>query len=307
MCNEFNNVICENHRLFYKNLWNKFKDYADTNFCKEFNIDEKKYQRIWEMYLCNVLLEKGCDLAHGKELTPSVPNNEGPDFIAKDNIYIECICPKKGESNDKVNAPCVFDMNDIKFVQISGDKEHFEYMKKHGIYNINYNTDFDVIRKILLRIVGSIKEKYKKYELWSHKKWFCNEFPYIIAINTFELGYIQHPDMPYVVKAVLGADEQFINLGSQNSFWTFRKEIQKSSGAKIDVDLFCNDEYNEISGILFSNEDCYNYANNIGKDCFLIQNPYAKNKIPDEFSVKFNEFIISISEDSTWTVKKVER
>ena len=55
--------------------------------------------------------------------------------------------------------------------------------------------------------------------------------------------------------------------------------------------FFRDNTYNEISGILYSNEYAYSYThgntNALGRDCVLFKNPFAKNELPDEFSSKF--------------------
>lgn len=292
MNHEFNLTIHQDKFDFYQMLWNKFKPYADTNFLTELHNIEKHQQRIWEMYFCSVLLERDVNLVHRSDLDIHGPKNEGPDFITKNKIYIECISPTKGyEGNcNSLNTPYRSTINNPEFVQIAGNRHHDEKLAQLGI-SCDIKYDFDVERKILLRITQSINEKYKKYKKWQSKKWFCDNYAYIIAINTFDLEYIQNPYMPYVIKSLFGIDNQMIDFNNKYSFWTYKKSIKKNN-SDIDITYFCNDSYNEISGIIFSNESSHNYSNKIGGDCFIIKNPYAKSKIPNDFSSKFNEFTV---------------
>lgn len=110
----------------FNKLWNKYKIYADSHFLTQVKINF--HQRTWEMYLGNVLLEKGLKIES---------NNEGPDFIVKDIGYIECVAPTKGDNTktDSVPEPYI--------------------AKKPGDIRLN-SVPFD---KIILRITQVLKDK----------------------------------------------------------------------------------------------------------------------------------------------------
>lgn len=51
----------ERRRELFEALWPAFEPYADPNFLQE--LRKHFHQRTWEMYLCNVLLQKGLPAA----------------------------------------------------------------------------------------------------------------------------------------------------------------------------------------------------------------------------------------------------
>lgn len=235
----------KDRRIFFDKLWKKFKPYADKNFTKEI----KKYfhQRSWEMYLGNILLNKWFQIKS---------NNEGPDFIIDNNIYIECIAPTKGDQQKQDSVPAVF--------WATNPKE---------IYAQDVPTD-----KMILRITQAIKEKaINQYEKWKTKKWFDKDAIFIVAINSGDLEHIQdYLNIPLVIKALFGLDCLQISQAWNQSF-AWREDIKKWD-ITIPVNYFTSNEFNFVSGVIFSDKNILYYQEN-KDDCLFVNNPYAKNKI----------------------------
>lgn len=116
--------------------WEAHKKYADTKFLKKLKKEDFIW-RSWEMFMSYLLTEQDFQLSS---------NNEWPDLIINNSIYLECIAPKKWEWEDKVT--------------------NHEITNKVSSYTIEEE-------KMILRMCSWIEEKLKKYESsWSRKHWF---------------------------------------------------------------------------------------------------------------------------------------
>lgn len=143
---------CKERREKFDKLWIKYKPYADRHFLNQ--IRTNLHQRSWEMYVGNVLLEKGLTIQS---------QNEGPDFVVGKNAYIECVAPTKGELAKPDSVPEMFVATMPEKIRVQ-----------------------DVpVDKMILRITQAIKDKaLDQYKKWKSKKWFNAKIPFIVAINT---------------------------------------------------------------------------------------------------------------------------
>lgn len=255
---------CRERRARFEALWPKFEPYADSNFLSE--LKKHFHQRTWEMYLCNVLLQKGLSLSYHRI------NN--PDFIVKynsanDSLYIECTAITKGISTNP-----------------------------DGVPELTYGEFVDVPEnEILLRITQVIKEKSRQYCRWYNSGSIDPDIPYIIAINTGEIGRFDNPYMPYVLKALFGITYQYVCINPTesrpNNVWGSRESIQRSCGGEVAVNAFCNDALSHISGILFSDRMVLSHPNILGADCHIVNNPFAKISLSTEFINLFNSWNVT--------------
>lgn len=143
-------------KQWLEDLWSQYQEYADRNFLKEAR-ESYFSQRMWEMYLACVLLEKGIPLVPKKE--------RGPDIqIEKDgkSVWIEAVVPRSGEGRDAV-PELVYDV-------VSDYPEE----------------------QILLRVTNSLYEKLKAYKKWQKNNIVKSDDNCIIAIN---LGSMSHPTL----------------------------------------------------------------------------------------------------------------
>lgn len=242
-------------RNYWEKLWKKFKPYADKHFLTE--IKNNFPQRAWEMYLCNVLLDYGFSIKS---------NNDGPDFIVDDKIYIECIVPQKG---------CKNSVPDILF-------------NKFQEYPDN---------QIKLRLASAFKEKFDKYTKWQNNDKINVAFPYIIAISYGWFGYSENQKMPHMLDILFSVGDMKIDLATHSVFYEFNNLLQKED-KKFQIGYFENCKFNTVSGVLFSNGIGSGVnINNLGDDCFLVKNPYAANPIPNEIFTKFNRFDVTSNGD----------
>lgn len=240
----------------FDKLWQKFQPYADTHFLSQVKINF--HQRTWEMYVGNVLLEKNLSIAS---------NNEGPDFVVNDNIYVECIASTKGEAGKPDSVPPM-------------------YVAKNPAETIVQDVPVD---KMILRITQALKDKaIDQYENWKSKQWFDAQKSFIVAINTGDLEYPQdYLGIPLVIKALFGLQYLQISQNGDQSF-SWRNMINKGNG--VPVTYFAGEDFKFVSGVIFSDKTILNHPEIIGDDCIFIDNPHATNPISEDFYSKFKNW-----------------
>ncbi len=238
-------------RRKFESLWKNYAPYADVNFRNQVKISF--HQRSWEMYVGNVLLKKNLNIKSKKE---------GPDFIVGDKIYIECVAPTKGDPKNPNSVP-------DPFIATSPDEMIAQPVPDN---------------QMILRISQVIHDKgLDQYQKWKNKAWFKADNPFILTINVADLGYVEEPEMPNVIKTLFGFESLQINLRTGKSSYSARNEIKKSNDSSVPVRYFLNSDFNFLSGVLFSEEYVLSHPENLGDDCFFVNNPFAINPVEEKF------------------------
>lgn len=262
--------FAERREMFDK-LWKNYKPYADRHFLDE--IRTNFHQRSWEMYVGNVLLEKQL---------PLYSKNEGPDFVIRGIAYVECVAPTKGDPTKLDSVPKMLvaeSIEDMSVQEVPDDK-------------------------MIMRITQVIKDKaLNQFENWKNKNWFDPNMPFVIAVNTGDLDYVEESSMPNVLKALFGFDELQVNLRNRNTSYSTRHSVIKENGKFIPVDYFIREDFSFISGVIFSSKSVLNHPESIGEDCFFVNNPYASNKLDKSFVNLFKNWIAS-KEDNIISLKR---
>jgi len=242
----------------FEKLWKNFKPYADNHFLNE--IRTNFHQRSWEMYLGNVLLEKGLSIKS---------QNEGPDFVVNDKIYIECVAPTKGDPTKPNSVP-----------------EMFVAKTPEGICLHDVPVD-----RMILRITQAVKEKaLNQYGKWKFKNWFSQSTSFVIAVNTGDLEYPEDPSMPNVIKALFGFQFMQINIKTGKTSYSRRIEIKKSDNKSVPVNYFVSDSFSFVSGVLFSDKRVLNHPEKIGDDCIFVNNPFSSFPVDQKFAQLFKNW-----------------
>lgn len=188
---------CKERREKFDKLWVSYKPYADRHFLSQ--IRTNFHQRSWEMYIGNILLEKKLTIQS---------QNEGPDFVVDDIGYIECVAPTKGDPNKPDSVPEMF-------VATTPEEIRAQHVP---------------VDKMILRITGVIKNKaFSQYGNWKNKKWFDSRKPFIVAINTGDLSYVEDPDTPNVLKALFGVQCRRINIKTGTTDFLCRDKVKKQT------------------------------------------------------------------------------
>jgi hypothetical protein len=254
----------------FDTLWREFEPYADRHFRNQVKINF--HQRTWEMYVGNVLLGKGLSIQS---------KNEGPDFVIDKTAYIECVAPTKGDPTKPDSVPEMF-------IAIKPEETRAQDVP---------------VDKMVLRITQAIKNKANQYENWKSEKWFDTKIPFIVAINTGDLSHVEDPSMPNVLKALFGF--QFIQINIKTGAFDFshRNEVPKTNNESVPVNYFVSQDFDFISGVLFSDKTVLNHPENIGEDCIFVNNPFAKNSVNESFVGLFRNWRAS-KEDDKVSLKK---
>lgn len=143
------------------------------------------------------------------------------------------------------------------------------------------------VDEIILRYRTALEEKLCKYVEYVQKGIVPSTAPYVIAIN----GAAVHPifgegaAILTIAKAVLGLGElQLIypqdRDGEPIQCIMRRVEIQKKSGGKVRTDVFHNESYSGISGVLFSRCDIMTPLRSLGQDFVFVHNHHSTNPLP---------------------------
>ena len=248
----------QERRAKFDALWKDFKPYADRHFLKQMQINF--HQRSWEMYVTNVLLKNEFQISS---------QNEGPDLIVNDDVYMECIAPTKGDAGKPDSVPPMHVVTNQAEMVVQG-----------------VPTD-----KMILRITQSFKEKtLAQYNKWKNKDWFDPKSPFVIAINTGDLEHVEDPNMPNVLKALFGFQFLQINIKNGATSFSYRDQVDKSNRAPVAVNIFLDSNFSFVSGVLFSSDLVLNHPENIRDDCIFVNNPFADNQVDKSFIRPFKSW-----------------
>lgn len=261
--------VIEERRSLFNMCYSLFEPYKDSNFLKE--IKTNFHQRTWEMYLGYFCL------THNKQLKEigTAEGNADIEIIAGENpIFIECTAVTHGDPSnaDRVPEMHISDINNIVVRDVPEDK-------------------------ILLRITQSLNEKLKQYNQRLADQRVEPDSPYIVAINTGELGHPEH--IPRILKAVFGIGYLTLRMRENGnpipnppSFWSRRQIISKTSGVDIEMTFFEKEESKGISAVIYSNDIVLHHLTNPERGLILVHNPLASNPIPlEEFSFLTQHYV----------------
>lgn len=250
----FQNLLHLKYKLVREVLvsWTEGFEDRDKKFAKQFQ--ETFNSMFWELYLYQCLRVLKMEIDFSKQ---------SPDFAVKspygNEFIIEAVITNGTE----------------------GDKHHYEKDK--------IREDVELINFASIRILNSIYEKYKHYmgigDKYKKSKYSDLEHvkgkPFIIAIAPFEqsASFIQNNQAINLVlygqriktkinesKEIIG---EFINID----------KIKKNEETLLDVGLFTNDKYKEISAVIFSTTATFSKAVSCSDaDCIIQANTFHLEK-----------------------------
>lgn len=273
--------VIAKRKVLFEVLYKVFEPYKDSNFLKE--ITTRFHQRTWEMYLGYLCIKQG------KVLKESRSDDQADvQIVTKQNpIHIECIAVTHGDPANPDAVP-----------------------KMHIPDNIGHIVVRDVPEdKILLRITQALNDKYKQYQKRLADNRISDKEPYVIAVNTGELG---HPEqIPRIFKVVFGVGYLTLRMrvgglpvANPTSFWSRRESIAKTNKEDINLTFFEQNAHECISAVIYSNSNVLNYLTNPREDeIILVHNPLASNPISHkEFSFLTQHYV----DMTTGDVVKIE-
>ncbi|MEP3475409.1 MAG: hypothetical protein ABJN57_04250 [Hyphomicrobiales bacterium] len=254
---------------YCEGLWNKYKDFSDTNFVTEIARDFQP--RFWEMYLTVSLIDMGFKVECPKP---------GPDVgIVLDNktIWFEATCPTRGAAGNPNQVPAI---------------------RYDGTVQCEPNE------KMVLRYLNSINEKYQRqYQSWISQKFISQDDPYIIAINPMLLDFdIADSTPPRILQAVFPLGDLYVefdqeNLEPINQGFQHRSGLSKANSSNVKTGIFLDDEFNQLSAVLCSRTSVIHHPDKAGDDFQLVSNPLAKNSLPRDFKLRGTHFYTQLDQD----------
>ncbi len=191
----------------------------------------------------------------------------GCDFKIYDNYEIECVCSSSGQ--EETNGLNQFHGSDF-----------FDYNKKENI--------------ILTRLTSSIKDKLIFYHNHlNNGSISSNKNPYIIFLGLGNLKFAMFPGkFGFVLNKILfgvGHENMHINKKTnkvEEYGYSHNNVIYNHNNKEINCNIFCDTNYDCVSGIIFSTaklDEHYTKDNT-----FLFINPFAKNPI---YANKFSDLV----------------
>lgn len=231
-------------RIFIEELWEKYEPFADSHFKTEITKNFK--DRFWEMYLGYSLIKKGFKICS---------SDKGPDiqtFVSDSKVWIEAVTPSNGSGPDRVPE-----------FPSSGTFPEIE---------------------LILRFSSVIWDKYKKLKEYLNEGLVDKDDPFIIAINSSKIGLAMSEGYPpYILKTLfpIGNPIYTVDVEKRVAYderFSYKPDVPKKSGTRIQTLYFENNNYSEITGILYSHASPF--FSSIGHDYIYVHNPFAKNPIP---------------------------
>lgn len=214
---------------------NGFQD-RDGKFIYEFQTTFES--SMWELYIHAFLKELGAQIDF---------SHHAPDFVVRINepFTIEAT----------IAAPAI------------GCTPAYLHTEK--ISSINFN-DFN--RDSAIRILNSLSGKQKKFKDSYSKKEHVKDKPFVIALASFDQPFSHFSVNRSIMMVLYGVyfdEEATIEQSTENVIRYLVDEVQKNSKTSIPVGLFTNDEYRDVSAIIYSSLATW------GKIRALADNPNA--------------------------------
>jgi hypothetical protein len=237
----------------FNKLWSVYEPYSDRHFLNQFKLKPNFHARTWEMYLGNVFLKNGLQIAPNENHCPDIK-------IISYNVpvWVEAVVCKKGDKPE----------NAVPEIEYGGSKA-----KKRP-------ED-----QMLLRLTNSLCEKFSKYKGYLSKSVINKNEPFIIAVNS---GLLGRPDSvpPLICKCLfsLGDLKVPFSIGESasepdSSYISTREYLYKKTGSPVSLSFFENEAHSGISAVIYSTITVLNHPKRIGEDCILVHNPKAENPL----------------------------
>lgn len=214
----------------------------------------------------------------------------GCDAVLNDYYQIECVCASAGKNS-----------------KYSGYEEN-RMRNKEGCWVTNYSPIRDFI---LSRITSVIHEKKEFYRKHLDKQNILSNRPYLIFIGLGELAYdfFAGDGGIHLTDILFGKSDPILHIDEMNEMSfsgyahrDFLKKVKENGVADIDCNVFCDEDYNCISGIIFTKaclDEEYNASNT-----WLFLNPFAKGRINAQ---NFKGMVCWSGQDGVYKPKKIQK
>lgn len=262
----------------------------DKKFIREFQ--ETFHSSFWEMYLFKLFIEAKFELDQTHQM---------PDFIIKApcELYVEAVVANIKDTGRKESERTLEDQMSMAIPPYLQD------------------DFYQLLDEAIIRSANAIKYKHEKFKNeYVNRDWINTTNPFIIAMSSYDqVNYGR--EYIYPMLALLYG--MYFEADTEN-FVKKDKVIKKETGAEIPLGIFLNNEYADVSAVIYSctitlgkltslsvseGNPSFNAVYNIRRDCntnkyllhvvdqkspedladgvFIFHNPNAKNKLPEDF------------------------
>lgn len=232
----FKKIVSENSYRPAMGVINRWSDgilgrkQESTKFIKEFQTTFNS--SFWEIYLNKAFMELGFEIDYTKK---------SPDFHLQHS------------SGRKINVEAVTanNKNNLKA----------EYYSGTSIRGAIEHSDKDFLDQSTLKLIGKIKDKHELFVGTGQKRHPYSSLshvqgnPFVLAIAPFD-NHISYAQNNMAINRVLYAIEPPSGTGPQKKV----DHIFNSNEQKIDLGIFTNDTYKNISAIIFSTTGMFGKA-----------------------------------------------
>ncbi|MGH0586558.1 hypothetical protein ACQVQY_10660 [Bacillus mycoides] len=193
----------------------------DNNMASDFQKDFHPY--LWEIYLFAVFKNMGYEIDF---------SYNRPDFILKNkpNIMVEATISNIKQGGIQENTR---------------DLSNILNMFTHPLLQPNFDYE---LKEAITRYASSILAKKNMYHKYLKCDWVTPENPYVIALGSYaQVDYGR--DYIYGIMALLYG---LYFIPEDNDFTPKRSIIKNESTAKIDLGIFFDESYTDVSAVIFS-------------------------------------------------------
>lgn len=233
-------------------LWRDFAPYASKQFIAEFPYHF--HQRWHEMYLAVVLLRAGLDVRCPKEGAPDVRVQHRDGAV----LWIEAVAPTGGDDSNP-------------------DRVTYPAPRQPGEEPVAYWVPID---QVTMRVSGVLRDKAAKIQAYRDRGVIAPDHQALVAINVHDIPHGFYDALRYALGATYGVGPPFVVIdrvsgAAVDSGFQHRPQLQRASGAPVDVAPFLHPAFAHVTGALFSAADAANYPTPLGLDFMLFPNPHA--------------------------------
>lgn len=244
-------------KALIEEMWANFAPFCPDNH-DDFLTDARSHfvQRVWEMYLANVLM---------RQFDLQKPLAEGPDILFEHEgvrCWVEAIAPGPG------TEPNAVPQRDPQARWIPHIPEEM----------------------LILRLTSALNEKLSKIEKYRSKGIVGDGDACIIAINVSQIldADLEDHDVPMIIKALFPIGEAVIRFmtysdkepefGYDHRDAVVKRRIGSNGvedGASVPTTLFLDPRSGPISGVFYSSAGIWFGMNPLGRDINIVHNPQA--------------------------------
>jgi hypothetical protein len=238
-------------RAELEDMYSAYERHADPHFLREFQI--QTHARFWEMYLTRCLQEAG--------LAVSSFGGKGPDIALLHNgkrIIIEAVQATPGAEDSPDRCPDFPENEAVIFPE----------------------------EQMLLRYRCALEAKRIKREEYIASGLVAPDDVFIVAINAggIPMAFVSE-DPPRILSALypIGSAQVIVDVATHEAVeagYTYRPSVKKSCGSDVRTDVFVDEAYSGISGVVYSGVNLLNMPPARGKDLVLVHSLVASSPVP---------------------------